>query len=339
MRTLFAMAAIVLAAAGASSAQVLFSDSFEAPTNMSNWIGWDPDKGATCTGCGPFKLFTSDNHVVSGTQAARQEQAQPWWYGSMYDFYNYLPQDKVLRLSGWQFEDYNKKVPFTPGQPGYQNHDQVQGWLGLLNQDGTEAFLIGVHAHWASPAPVLDWWGRISWYTTTDGWHTTTLPRRQGWRKYEIVVHPYTGHPGDVEFFVDGAKVADGRRSLGGPGCSGIPLDRIGIGSNPNWVFEDYISNSYEFFWYDDIELTAEAVELCPSPRFDSDGDHDVDMNDFGAFQLCWTGTATLDCACRCMDANGDNAINLIDFAAFQACASRDGVPAPAGCDGTSAAP
>jgi hypothetical protein len=55
----------------------------------------------------------------------------------------------------------------------------------------------------------------------------------------------------------------------------------------------------------------------CDGP--DLDGDGDVDLTDFGAFQLCYTGPGgSLDAGCECADSDSDNDIDLVDFADFQ---------------------
>ncbi len=73
-------------------------------------------------------------------------------------------------------------------------------------------------------------------------------------------------------------------------------------------------------------------IGLCHNPAADADGDSDVDMDDFGKFQACYTGQIDLisDNSCRCFDRNSDNHIEEVDFNAFNTCAStsRAGVPA-----------
>jgi hypothetical protein len=81
---------------------------------------------------------------------------------------------------------------------------------------------------------------------------------------------------------------------------------------------------------------------LCPDPFADADGDGDADLDDFGAFQACFTGpiSAGLPAECRCFDRpeenlpDGDGDIDQADFDQFALCASRASVPADAGCDG-----
>ena len=76
----------------------------------------------------------------------------------------------------------------------------------------------------------------------------------------------------------------------------------------------------------------------------DADGDDDVDHDDFGAFQRCFTGIGELfeDPACVCFDRDPANApdgdIDQVDFDAFQDCATGPNVllnvnSPPAGCN------
>lgn len=57
--------------------------------------------------------------------------------------------------------------------------------------------------------------------------------------------------------------------------------------------------------------------------------DGDVDMNDFGGFQRCYTGAGgTLPASPMCpqLDRDGDNDVDEVDFNAFNACSTRTGV-------------
>ena len=73
----------------------------------------------------------------------------------------------------------------------------------------------------------------------------------------------------------------------------------------------------------------------CNNPFADKDGDGDVDMNDFAAFQRCYTGSAGgVPAGCSCYDRDHSGAIDSSDFAAFKLCATRDKVPADPNCDG-----
>ncbi len=62
------------------------------------------------------------------------------------------------------------------------------------------------------------------------------------------------------------------------------------------------------------------GMSCCPYPFADGDTDGDVDQDDFGAFQICYTGSGPVPTGCGCLDRNKDNRINTTDFAAFDAC-------------------
>jgi hypothetical protein len=60
----------------------------------------------------------------------------------------------------------------------------------------------------------------------------------------------------------------------------------------------------------------------APSSVFgDCDDDNDIDLVDFGAFQICFTGSnpqKPLTKMCNCADSDADGDVDLIDFGAFQ---------------------
>ncbi|MHC4444414.1 MAG: BACON domain-containing protein [Planctomycetota bacterium] len=86
----------------------------------------------------------------------------------------------------------------------------------------------------------------------------------------------------------------------------------------------------------------------CNNPFADTDGDGDVDQDDFSVYQLCYTDTdngpiSTTPAYCRCLDWGDDDSdqipdydddIDSFDFTAFQNCASGPNVPADPCCDG-----
>ena len=74
------------------------------------------------------------------------------------------------------------------------------------------------------------------------------------------------------------------------------------------------------------------GVLCCPLPFADADHDGDVDQDDFGAFQVCYTGAAGgVPTGCDCFDRNGDGNINDMDFLAFNDCWTGANVPWSAG--------
>lgn len=69
-------------------------------------------------------------------------------------------------------------------------------------------------------------------------------------------------------------------------------------------------------FW---AGATAGTSSPCGENAGDFDGDGDVDLVDFGEFQLCFTGgTGTISEGCECADFDGDNDADLVDFGEFQ---------------------
>jgi len=323
--------ATMVLVAGVSRAEVIFADDFEQEVRADVWFTYDhPDL------CGPHKLegwphwenhspgcFNPPGCDPEGEPdycpctSAYQVEAQPWWYCMQHDEdLSSCQGRKTVRLSVWQKDLFYVTGPVTdPADPQYHNHDQIQGWIMLMDSSGeptaTEYFLLGVHGHWASPEPTEDWWTYYAWCTASDGWHLTTVPRRYGWRHLEIVVHPYTGQVGDVEFFIDGQKVGQGSR-LPGDG-QGIPVSRIRLGADPDYISEDYIANSYQRFHYDDVELSILACDF--------DRDADVDLIDLATFQDCYSGDSAPSepDACSNCDVNCDARIDLDDFGTFQA--------------------
>ena len=189
--------------------------------------------------------------------------------------------------------------------------------------------------------------GYYQWRTSTDGWHVTNVPRKvnnichgsQTWRHLEIVVHPFSGRGDDIEFLIDGVVVGQGHRTPGAT-CAGLDFQRIQLGGRfPEQSDVDLCRPpySYEHFWFDDVALTAHPAALLPCPnrvlRYDADGDGDVDMTDFAAFQRCYTPNINSACPCRCMDGDADGSIDAADLETFLLCVSGDHIPADITCD------
>ncbi len=94
--------------------------------------------------------------------------------------------------------------------------------------------------------------------------------------------------------------------------------------------------------------LTFVATIACNDPFADTDGDGDVDGDDFGVIQRCITGSGPGNppipndpVYCACFDRNGDQDIDQADVGTqgspppgtFEACASGPTVPANPACD------
>ncbi len=67
-------------------------------------------------------------------------------------------------------------------------------------------------------------------------------------------------------------------------------------------------------------------IPCCNKPPQDTDGDADVDLIDFAAFQNCFNGpnnpygSGGSPQVCLCLDVDADGDVDLLDFAAFQSC-------------------
>ncbi|UCD27348.1 MAG: hypothetical protein JSV03_09465, partial [Planctomycetota bacterium] len=79
------------------------------------------------------------------------------------------------------------------------------------------------------------------------------------------------------------------------------------------------------------LAVTLSVLTVAP----DFDGDYDVDMEDFGHLQLCYTGSGVLliDPACQDTDLDRDLDVDQLDFDVLYGCLSGTNVPAPRECD------
>ncbi len=73
---------------------------------------------------------------------------------------------------------------------------------------------------------------------------------------------------------------------------------------------------------------TCATTSCCPYPFADADHDTDVDQDDFGLFQICYTGTnGGVPAGCECFNRNEDGGIDIMDFNAFKNCYTGANVP------------
>jgi len=280
---------------------------------------------------GPLKFESwpdaaNGGHVYSGQRSGRQPIWDPYWGAILHPF---TPPAGVgdLRLKLWQWDSAAILCDCDPyGPPSRPNFD-VHGWLVLTNPNRTEYYVLGVNSKQS--------WTHLAWATKTDGWNVTSVARVSGWRKMEIVVHPYTGAVGDVEFLVNDVVIAQGRRDPGSG--SGVDVEWLRLGGDPALLPESHLTNTLEEFWYDEVAFTF-TPEPCPEVAMDSDEDGDLDQADFGVFQLCYTGSGNTgsfdELDCNCTDIDGDRDVDTDDLVVFEQCASGPGIPADPACDG-----
>jgi len=109
--------------------------------------------------------------------------------------------------------------------------------------------------------------------------------------------------------------------------------------SSASIIYFDWISFTNTGMWApgqedDCIGSLIPVITLCNDPKADSDGDGDVDQDDFAAFQACYTGTGGgVPDGCRCFNTDGDDDIDSTDLGKFEDCASGPAIPADPTCD------
>lgn len=78
------------------------------------------------------------------------------------------------------------------------------------------------------------------------------------------------------------------------------------------------------------LDFAGAIFDPCPLMYGDIDYDNDVDQEDFGAFQLCLTGSVVepLSQTCTCLDRDKNGIVNSADLATFITCMTGAGNPA-----------
>jgi hypothetical protein len=84
------------------------------------------------------------------------------------------------------------------------------------------------------------------------------------------------------------------------------------------------------------FKITYDYTVICPQPFADADRDQDVDEDDFGIWQRCYTSLAgpmpDMD-ICTCLDRNGNDVVDRDDLDAFTKCWSGPAVQAGTACE------
>lgn len=176
-------------------------------------------------------LFGDNAHAI-GNQSARQEAGDPWVY-YMRTTSTAFPSPGLIApgmqeiLTCWIWDD------------NVQSGAQTAAGLMLANNALSDFFQLQVNSTGS--------WTHYRWRTSQDGTFTSSIPRTQGWHKWQIVVNPYTGNTGDVLFYIDDQPAGSGKRK------GDFVLDQIRLGIS--------IKTPGSPFWYDDVTL-----EITPEP-------------------------------------------------------------------------
>jgi hypothetical protein len=88
-------------------------------------------------------------------------------------------------------------------------------------------------------------------------------------------------------------------------------------------------TNAGAFAPGEEVAVLGQSLFLtrpCTIPFPDADGDSDVDMADFAAFQRCYSPMTQVRDDCRCFDRNHDGSVDGTDFHSFEVCAGGTGV-------------
>jgi hypothetical protein len=255
----------LVATSVAGTCATIFRDSFEPSINGNWWIkgpsGWGGAQGHE-------ELKGDDCWLrTPGINCARMWVNYRVTYNSQHNFP--VPYGGNVYLKCWASE--GNDIPYPP----IQHEGWPNGYVTLLDTTTAgDAFMLGVmgeQGRIAVPEKPAYFYNCCA-YTATDNYKVLDgtlgkplVPRRQGSRKYTILINGYTGSPGDVQFLIDDKLVYNGRRMAGlPPGASGAPVDTIVLGSKW-WTYETYAFDDVEFGTIEtpiDCSLISEATAM-----------------------------------------------------------------------------
>lgn len=147
-----------------------------------------------------------------------------------------------------------------------------------------------------------------------------------GYHTIQIVFDPAgDGGNGLARYYMDGALLGTQTRAQ----APDRALKRIVWGDNVSSG-----SSASDSHWaYVRFEPGQHPTPPCPAIAPDVDGDLDVDLDDFGAFQACYGPDVDVSETCVCFDLVRDGRVDAADFAAFVRCARGPAIPADPECD------
>ena len=247
----------VLATSVAGTCATIFIDGFEPQINGNLWV-IGPWEGLQ----GKHVLEGDNNHLrTPGMNSAFDIQNYRYTYNSQHAFP--IPYANNVYLKCWVFEDNNSPWPYPLVFP-HTDEEWPNLQIALLDttSPGAEVFMIGVMGEIGRTyGKIRAFFDHCCVYTTTDTYQVLDgqydrqhVPRRQGWRKYTILVNGYTGNAGDVQFLIDDRLVYSGHRASP-PWGGGAPIDTIVLGSKW-WTFEHY--------WFDHVSFgTIDTPVVC----------------------------------------------------------------------------
>lgn len=194
------------------------------------------------------KIFSDSSHIrTPGVTAARVERNYNVTYNSQHSFLPDTYNDNVY-VKVWMFEDNDISYG------GFYSEYQPNCHLTLMDTTTVNDFFrVGVMGQYVRDLKSPAYFYNCAIETSVDGpkpldgqLGRPLVPRRQGWRKYTILVKPYTGNAGDVQFFIDDKLVFNGKRAANPmvPG-TGAPVDNVVLG-NKWWT--------HQFYWMDQFD-------------------------------------------------------------------------------------
>ena len=311
----FSTACLVAAVlAGPASAQPSFFDDFEPTVDHGVWKKWPEADEIPFSDCRPQYNHTD---TPGATCSARAEEADPWGY-AMYADFGATP--------GPAYAEVYIQDPLDDDGMDYDR--PVSNMLALIGASDppegyTDYLQLGVIA-WYDPEGMSDTYSIRTKHRDDLGpeiadYVDTGVPRKKDdWIKLGIAAESLASG-GQVRFYIDDQLVYMSYRK------AGVDLQFVRLGVN---------FKSYDYMWYDDVAVT-DVLPPDDFSRFDVDDDGDVDQDDFGEFQACYSGSGTAHdgYACWRMDADDDLDVDVDDLTVFEACASGPAVPADPACD------